>query len=323
MANDNGNDKLRKVLQEILESMTPPASTVPDDAAREALRRDAGLMRENESMMSFIKRVRETLRQMGALAGGDEVFAAGGSVRNAAQRKIAGLGLSLEDIDHERAADAILGTRGGSGIRVRRPPTADDLVAEAGAKIDRAIASADEEELANVLLGRTGGAARPRRLGRTGGAAWLAADGFRPRIQELRTQLFSDAAGRLADLSARAAVVLGELLDADAAGIRLAAARCILEQGPKIRESTDLSREVEELRAEVQRLRHERQHPATRNGTAEATAAGPGAAGDAPAAAGVDPPGPGGHPGDGGDACRPVAGPRAQGQGGAGADAVW
>jgi transposase-like protein len=152
---------------------------------------------------------------------------------------------------------------------------------------------------------------------------WLAeADGFRPRIQELRTALFSDTVGRLADLSGRAAAALGELLDSDKDGVRLQAARCVLEEGPRLRESVDLAGQLEQLRAELEVLKRERRESAARNGTAGGGTAGA-AIGQPVAGAGGPGEGPGGRPGGGGDAGGPVAGGGAEGHRGAGADALW
>ena len=89
---------------------------------------------------------------------------------------------------------------------------------------------------------------------------WLAEkDGFRERTQELRTELFGLAVGRLSELSGKAAAALGELLESEAEGIRLQAARSILEHGPKLRESTDLAAQLAQLRAEWEASKREDQ----------------------------------------------------------------
>jgi hypothetical protein len=63
---------------------------------------------------------------------------------------------------------------------------------------------------------------------------WQAEDDrFRQRMQEMRTEMFSQAAGRLSGLLDKAAQTMGELLDSEAEGIRLQAASRILEHCPK------------------------------------------------------------------------------------------
>jgi hypothetical protein len=82
---------------------------------------------------------------------------------------------------------------------------------------------------------------------------WLAEDAaFRDRVQEMRTELFALAVGRLSNLSGKAADVLGQLLESQTEGIRLQAARSVLEQAPKLREATDLAAELARLKAQVE-----------------------------------------------------------------------
>jgi hypothetical protein len=70
---------------------------------------------------------------------------------------------------------------------------------------------------------------------------WAAeVEDFRAHVQALRAELFSLAAGKLSALGGQAAQTLGELLGADGAGIRLQAARSILEHAVRIREATDI-----------------------------------------------------------------------------------
>jgi hypothetical protein len=152
---DNG-DKLRKTLKAITESMNPPASVVVDDLAREALRRDAGLMREGETMTQFVKRVRETAKAMRLLAGnGDEVFAAGASVKQPSQ--LAMLGLSLEQASRAQerveqdAAESILRARP-TGPSYRRPGSAGLALEDAlEDMLDRALNGPAAEDAADLL----------------------------------------------------------------------------------------------------------------------------------------------------------------------------
>jgi hypothetical protein len=59
--------------------------------------------------------------------------------------------------------------------------------------------------------------------------------------------LFDSAVGQLAELSSKAAAKLGELLDNESPGVAFQAAQSILENGPKLRDSTDLAQRVAEL----------------------------------------------------------------------------
>lgn len=78
---------------------------------------------------------------------------------------------------------------------------------------------------------------------------WLRDAAFVARVRELRAAMFGAAVGRLADLSGKAAGVLGGLLDSEAEGVRRQAAVNVLELGTKLRESVDLADEVGRLRA--------------------------------------------------------------------------
>jgi hypothetical protein len=142
--------------------------------------------------------------------------------------------------------------------------------------------SAKQETVALALAsGRTvAEAAAEHHCGERTIRRWLAeVDGFRQRVQELRTELFSLTVGRLSELSVKAAEALGELLDSQTEGVRLQAARSILEHGPKLREATDLAGQVEEFRRLVEEGRQRGEKPPQRNGQASADrgqSAGPG-----------------------------------------------
>lgn len=110
--------------------------------------------------------------------------------------------------------------------------------------------SAIQEAIALLLAG----GATVREVARAGASQrsiyyWLSdVPAFRDRIHELRTEAFGRATGRLADLSAKAAEVLGRLMDSDTESVQLQAARSILEQAPKFRESVDMAARVAELK---------------------------------------------------------------------------
>jgi transposase-like protein len=76
---------------------------------------------------------------------------------------------------------------------------------------------------------------------------WLEKEPFRHRIQELRTEMFTCAVGRLSRVSGKAAGKLKGLLDSEDERIRLAAAKTILETGMKAREMVDLLDRVDTL----------------------------------------------------------------------------
>jgi hypothetical protein len=70
---------------------------------------------------------------------------------------------------------------------------------------------------------------------------------FRRRVSELRRQAVERAAGLLADAAARAVDVLKELLEEDSPGIRLAAARALLENVLRVRETVEIEERLAAL----------------------------------------------------------------------------
>lgn len=64
---------------------------------------------------------------------------------------------------------------------------------------------------------------------------------FRREVQAVRTELLSQTVGRLVDAGTDAAVTLRQLLSARSEHARHAAARTILEMGPKLREAEELA----------------------------------------------------------------------------------
>jgi hypothetical protein len=74
---------------------------------------------------------------------------------------------------------------------------------------------------------------------------------FRRRVGELRTELFERAAGRLGGAGGRAAAVLAKLLGSADEKTRLAAARAILELGPRVRDAAEIARRLDELERRV------------------------------------------------------------------------
>jgi hypothetical protein len=104
---------------------------------------------------------------------------------------------------------------------------------------------------------------------------WMAADAaFGDRVQELRTELFALAVGRLSNLAGKAADLLGQLLESQSEGIRLQAARSVLEQAPKLRDSADLAGQVESLREQLTRLEQRNGKSNARAGAGETPGAG-------------------------------------------------
>ena len=76
---------------------------------------------------------------------------------------------------------------------------------------------------------------------------WRGDAAFRSRVQELRTELFGLAVGRLCELTGKAADRLGELLDSKTETVALGAAKAILEAAPRLRESADLAAQLAAL----------------------------------------------------------------------------
>src|SRR5208282_2635884 len=70
---------------------------------------------------------------------------------------------------------------------------------------------------------------------------------FRERVAVVRSRMFSEAVGRLAEVSGKAAETVGKLLDSESESIRLQACKAVLELGPKLREAGELAKRVEEL----------------------------------------------------------------------------
>lgn len=110
--------------------------------------------------------------------------------------------------------------------------------------------SARQEALALALAsgltardacGRAGVAERTART-------WQADPTFSGRVRQLRTDLFSEAVGRLAGQAAAAADALAALLKNKDPKVRLAAAKALLDLGPQLHEHVELAAAVDELR---------------------------------------------------------------------------
>jgi hypothetical protein len=86
---------------------------------------------------------------------------------------------------------------------------------------------------------------------------WLVEDpSFRARVDALRSELFNRAVGRLADQAVAAADRLGSLVGSDREAVALAAAKAVLELGPRLREAAELQQQVDELRQQVEAIRN-------------------------------------------------------------------
>ena len=80
---------------------------------------------------------------------------------------------------------------------------------------------------------------------------WLRTEEFRQLVADLRTQLLSRAIGKLAEQSGAAADVLAALLSGVEERTRLAAAKAILELGPRLREAGELAARLEAVEAAI------------------------------------------------------------------------
>ncbi len=81
---------------------------------------------------------------------------------------------------------------------------------------------------------------------RTAARRWADKD-FRLRVSELREEMTRCALGRLADGMGEAADTLRGLLSAETDGVKLAAARAILQLGVELRALVELEEKVREL----------------------------------------------------------------------------
>src|SRR5262245_24164100 len=84
---------------------------------------------------------------------------------------------------------------------------------------------------------------------------WLAEPEFKARIDALRAELLARAMGNVAARMVRASEVLGQLLESGNEHIRLGAARTLLQEGVKLRDSVQLAAAVAELQAENQEIK--------------------------------------------------------------------
>jgi hypothetical protein len=77
---------------------------------------------------------------------------------------------------------------------------------------------------------------------------------FRARVEEARSQMVSDAVGRLASLGVRSADALDGLLDSGVERVRLGAAKSVLELMLRGLEVHELARQVGEIKARLGQL---------------------------------------------------------------------
>jgi HEAT repeat protein len=107
-----------------------------------------------------------------------------------------------------------------------------------------------------LLLALAGGqtvrdAARSAGIGERTATRRAADPAFCRRVAELRSGMVARAAGQLADGMAQAVATLRELLTAESESVRLAAARSILEIGPKLRETVELEERMAAIEAQA------------------------------------------------------------------------
>lgn len=77
---------------------------------------------------------------------------------------------------------------------------------------------------------------------------WQQEEGFRQEIAAARAEMFNRALGRLAEGAVGSVLMLRQLcLKAKSEAIRLAAARTLLEQGTRLRESVEFAHRLQEL----------------------------------------------------------------------------
>jgi hypothetical protein len=77
---------------------------------------------------------------------------------------------------------------------------------------------------------------------------WLKGEGFRQEIATARAEMFNRALGRLAEGAVGSVLMLRQLcLKAKSETVRLAAARALLEQGTRLRESVEFEHRLRAL----------------------------------------------------------------------------
>jgi hypothetical protein len=77
---------------------------------------------------------------------------------------------------------------------------------------------------------------------------------FRRRVDAARSAFWERAMAIMSKGAAESATVLRKLLRSDDGRLKLQAARTLVEQGLKVRESVELARDLEDLRQEVEAL---------------------------------------------------------------------
>jgi len=107
-----------------------------------------------------------------------------------------------------------------------------------------------------LLLALAGGqtvrdAARSAGIGERTATRRAADPAFCRRVAELRSEMVARAAGQLADGMAQAVATLRGLLRAESESVRLAAARSILEIGPRLRETAELEERLAAIESRI------------------------------------------------------------------------
>jgi hypothetical protein len=109
---------------------------------------------------------------------------------------------------------------------------------------------------AELLLALAGGqtvrdAAHSAGIGERAATRRAADPAFCRRVAELRSGMVARAAGQLADGMAQAVATLRGLLRAESESVRLAAARSILEIGPRLRETAELEERLAAIESRI------------------------------------------------------------------------
>jgi hypothetical protein len=96
---------------------------------------------------------------------------------------------------------------------------------------------------------------------------WLTKPAFRKAYRTARRQLVEVALSRLQSVLGKAVATLEDLLDASHPGVRLGAAKAILEQCNKAVELDDLAEQLDQLKRQIGAAHHDRVSPGTATGT--------------------------------------------------------
>ncbi len=84
---------------------------------------------------------------------------------------------------------------------------------------------------------------------------WLRDTEFTDRVQAIRTEMYSEATGKLCKIAGKAADLLGTLLASEDEKVALGAAREVLGAALKAREAIDVLQQIADLKQQIQEIK--------------------------------------------------------------------